>query len=149
MTRKCNNLGLDVIMNSEGIRLISYKDMAGVWTIGFGHTKDVTPGQHADPKQVETWLAEDVRIAEEAVEKLVKVPISDNQFSALVSFVYNLGEGALAGSTLLRLLNEGDYINAAKQFREWDHVRTIHGHLVVAPGLRVRRRREELLFLRP
>jgi lysozyme len=114
-----NQAGLDLIKSFEGLRLNAYRDAVGVWTIGYGHTAGVRAGQAITAAQAEDYLRSDVRRFENAVNAAVKVPLNDNQFAALVSFTYNLGEGALQRSTLLRLLNSGDYAGAAREFDKW------------------------------
>src|SRR6185312_14346538 len=109
MARMINAAGLALVRAHEGLRLESYQDSVGVWTIGYGHTKGVQPGQTCSQHQADEWLEQDLIEAENAVSKLVKVPLTDNQFAALVSFTFNLGAGKLAGSTLLKKLNEGGY----------------------------------------
>jgi lysozyme len=135
--------GLAVIENFEGLRLKAYQDDVKVWTIGFGHTAGVYPGQVITREQADELLRGDVAWAEDAVNKYVKVPLNDNQFDALVSFTFNCGAGALAQSTTLRKLNAGDYQGAADALLGW--VNGDHGPL---PGLVSRRREERGLFLR-
>lgn len=134
--------GIDLIKKFEGCRLEAYKCPAGVWTIGYGHTKGVQNGQKITQAQAEELLREDLRIYEQAVESCVKVPLSQNQFEALVSFCYNCGGEALRTSTLLKLLNEGKYSEAGEQFLRWNKA----GGRVLA-GLTRRREEERKLFL--
>ena len=129
--------GLDLVKRFEGLRLGAYQDAAGVWTIGYGHTGNVRPGQRIAEAQAEQLLRKDVSWAEEAVRKNVDVPLSQGQFDALVSFTFNLGAGALQRSTLLRKLNAGDHAGAQAEFGRFVHA---GGH--VLPGL-VRRRADE------
>ncbi|MGA7242344.1 MAG: lysozyme [Terracidiphilus sp.] len=115
--------GLELLKKSEGFRDRIYADVAGLRTIGFGHR--LTPGE-AYPKgitqpQGEEILNRDVAIAEAAVERSVQVPLAQGQFDALVDFVFNLGAGRLAASTLLGYLNAGKYDAAAWQLLAWDH----------------------------
>lgn len=142
--------GLQLIKDFEGLKLQSYKCPAGIWTIGYGHTKDVRPGDKIDELEAAKFLQDDVWYFERGVENLVKVPITQGQFDALVSFSFNLGldldddnlaEG-LGDSTLLRLLNRGDYTGAADQFLVWNKA----GGRVVS-GLTRRREAERALFL--
>ncbi|MGB0694937.1 MAG: lysozyme [Rhodospirillaceae bacterium] len=114
-----NQAGLDIIRQSEGLRLKAYLCPAGVWTIGYGHTRDVVPGLTCTEDQANAWLLEDVAEAEQVVADLVDVPLTENQFSALVSFTFNLGRGNLSGSTLLRQLNDGDHDSVPEQLRRW------------------------------
>lgn len=127
---KTSDKGLDLIQDLEGTRYVAYYDGGGVITNGVGHTgPDVFEGQRVDQAQVMAWLQEDVKDAEDAVNALVKVELTQDQFDALVSFVFNIGEGQFADSTLLRKLNAGDYEGAAKQFPRWnkDNGKTISG----------------------
>ena len=133
--------GLDLIKEFEGLYLKAYRCPAGVPTIGYGHTAGVAMGQTITQQQADDYLRRDVRQFERAVERQVSVPLTQGQFDALVSFAFNLGEGALAQSTLLRLLNAGDYAGAAAQFDRWNKA---SGR--VLPGLVRRRAAERALF---
>jgi lysozyme len=127
---KTSEEGLDFIERVEGVRYTSYLDTGGVWTNGVGHTgPEVVKGMKATPEQVGAWLMEDVKEAEDAVNKYVKVALTQNQFDALVSFVFNVGEYAFYKSTMLRLLNTGSYKEASEQFGRWvkDNGKTING----------------------
>jgi lysozyme len=136
--------GCEALQDLEGTRFVAYKDIAGIWTCGVGHTgPDVKEGTRADQAQVMKWLQEDTTEAAQAVNRLVKVKLTQNQFDALVIFVYNIGETAFAASTLLKLLNSGDYAGAAKQFPRWDMAGGQH-----SPGLLKRRLFEKALFER-
>lgn len=138
--------GISLLKAHEGLRLFAYLDPVGVWTIGYGHTKDVSPGQHISPSVAEEFLRQDLSWAEDCVNNSVKVSLSQNQFDALVSFVFNVGVGAFQDSTLLRQLNAGNYSEAAEEFLRWDKG-TINGEKVVLPGLVTRRKAEQKLFL--
>ena len=120
---RLSSAGLDLLKKSEGFRSRIYDDVAGLATIGFGHR--LRRGESfpcgINEAQGEKMLAGDVLVAEEAVTRLVKVSLTQGQFDALVDFVFNLGAGRLAGSTLLRYLNEGKYDAAAWQLLAWDH----------------------------
>ncbi len=142
MHKKINQKGLDLIKSFEGLRLSSYDDGVGVWTIGYGHTRNIRPGMTISKEQAELYLQEDLERFEKAVSRLVKVQLTDNQFSALVAFVFNIGDGAFAYSTLLKLLNEARYHAAAQQFLRWDKAQG-----KVLPGLTRRRGAEMRLFL--
>jgi len=111
--------GLALIRQAEGLRLRAYKCPAGVWTIGFGTTAGVKEGQVITNERAEELLREDVKRFEDQVLRLVKVPLTQGQLDALVSFTYNLGAANLGNSTLLRLLNASDYKGAAAQFDRW------------------------------
>ena len=127
----------------EGCRLEPYQDSVGVWTQGFGHTgDDVYEG--CDPisqQQADQLLAADLGRFETAVNGMVADATQQQQFDAMVSFSYNLGEGALRGSTLLRMHNSGDYDGAAQQFGRWNHA----GGRVLA-GLTRRRAGEAAVY---
>jgi lysozyme len=114
--------GLDLIKRSEGFRSCTYLDVTGFPTIGYGH-KLLHPEsfpQGIDEAQASAILASDVCGAEQAVARLAKVPLTQGQFDALVDFVFNLGAGRLAQSTLLGVLNRGEYDEAARQILRWD-----------------------------
>ena len=135
-----------LIKESEGCVLKAYPDPAtggAPWTLGWGHTgSDVTPGKVITQAEADRLLDEDVDIFERGVNRLVNVDLTQGQFDALVCFAFNLGLGALQQSTLLKLLNAGDYEGAAKQFQRWDKA----GGKVMA-GLTKRRQAESELFL--
>lgn len=142
--------GLDLIKKFEGLRLKAYLCPSGVWTIGYGHTKGVYPGMVITEELADKFLIDDVWYFERGVESLVKVPLTQGQFDALVSFSFNVGldidddniaEG-LGDSTLLRKLNSGDYAGAADEFPKWNKSR---GRVV--RGLTLRRSAERALFL--
>lgn len=134
--------GLDLIKGFEGLRLNAYQDSAGVWTIGYGHTgPDVRPGMSITQAQAEQLLRQDVARFEQAVRDNVRVPLTQNQFDALVSFTYNVGEGALQDSTLLRKLNAGDYAGAQTEFGRW-----VYAGGERLEGLERRRAAEAALF---
>jgi lysozyme len=119
-SRHINSAGLKLLTSFEGCELESYDDGVGVWTIGYGHTKGIKPGMTITQAQAEDFLKEDLAAFESAVEDAVTVSLSEDQFSALVAFAFNVGADALFESTLLKLLNEGDYQGAANQFLRWD-----------------------------
>lgn len=134
--------GLDLTALFEGLRLEAYQDVVGVWTIGYGHTKGVKKGDKVTKQQAMVLLREDVKEAEAAVKRLVKVKLTQGQYDALVDFVFNLGQGAFERSTLLRHLNVENYDAARKELIKWNRA----GGKVVA-GLTNRRVREMEMFL--
>lgn len=138
-----SQIGIDLIKKFEGCSLRAYKCPAGVWTIGYGHTNKVFADDVITQEEAETLLRQDLIIHCNNVSKLVKVPLTQNQFDALVSFEYNVGYGAFQASTLLRLLNQGKYKEAAGQFDRW-----IYAGKKVLPGLVNRRKAEKGLFLK-
>ncbi|HUV69280.1 MAG TPA: lysozyme [Terracidiphilus sp.] len=114
--------GLELLKKSEGFRSQTYLDVNGFPTIGYGHRllhPESFP-KGIDEAQASEILVSDVREAEQAVERLVKVPLQQGQFDALVDFCFNLGAGRLASSTLLKALNSGRYEAAAEQLLRWD-----------------------------
>jgi lysozyme len=150
---KISQRGLDLVKAFEscmraigGGKFKAYLDPVNVLTIGWGHTNHHTPKFDASTvwtqQQCDDALAADMAIFEEVVNRLVKVPLHQHQFDALVSFAYNLGEGNLSKSALLRKLNAGDYTGAAKEFPNW--VRA--GGQVLA-GLVRRRNSEMVMFM--
>jgi lysozyme len=138
---RTSQAGIDLIKRFEGLRLHAYICAAGVLTIGYGHTKSVRRGQQITEQQAEDLLREDLRHFEEAVERLVTVHLEQHEFDALVSFTFNVGEGALAKSTLLRKLNAGDKQDAAHEFGKW-----VKAGKVTLSGLVRRRKAEQALF---
>ncbi|MEM1254447.1 MAG: lysozyme [Cyanobacteria bacterium P01_H01_bin.21] len=141
-SRQTNASGVHLIKSFEGLRLKAYQDAVGVWTIGYGTTRGVKPGQEISEAQAEALLKADLNRFEQAVNQAVRVSINDNQFAAIVSFTYNVGSGAMRSSTLLRKLNRRDIYGAANEFPRWNRA----GGRVLA-GLTRRRNAERALFL--
>ncbi len=140
---KINSAGLDLIKEAEGLRLTAYQDSVGVWTIGYGHTgPDVHKGLTITAERATELLRDDLADAEKGVTRQVKTPLTENQFSALVSFTFNLGGGALEKSTLLKMLNRGDKLGASAEFGRW-----VRAGKKMLPGLVTRREAERKLFL--
>jgi lysozyme len=135
--------GLQLLKKSEGFRDRVYADIAGFHTIGFGHR--LQPGEEypdgITAEQAGRLLAADIGSAEAAVERLVHVPLTQGQMDALVDFVFNLGAGRLASSTLLGYLNARKYDEAAWQLLAWDHA----GNREIA-SLKLRRESEFRLW---
>lgn len=141
---KTNTAGISLIKDFEGLRLKAYPDPAtggAPWTIGYGATLGVKPGMVITEAQAEVFLRRDLARFESAVEKAVKVPLTDNQFAALVSFAYNCGPANLTKSTLLKRLNKGDYAGAQAEFAKWNRAAG-----KVMAGLTRRRAAEAVLF---
>nr|WP_315413852.1 lysozyme [uncultured Pseudomonas sp.] len=134
--------GVSLIKSFEGLRLNSYQDSVGVWTIGYGATRGVTAGMAITNEQAERMLVNDIGRFEPEIERLVKVALTQGQWDALVSFTYNLGAANLGSSTLLKLLNAGNYAGAADQFPRWNKA----GGQVLT-GLVKRRAAERSMFL--
>jgi len=133
---------IDLVKASEGLRLDAYQDDGGTWTIGWGHTDGVHEGMRITEQQAEEFLAADLATAGRWVSILVKVPLTQPQFDALIDFVFNEGQEHLRTSTLLRLLNAGQVQAAAAQFKYWN---IAAGQ--VEQGLVKRRAAEAVLFL--
>lgn len=147
-----NNEGIEIIKRFEGLRTKAYRCAGGAWTLGYGHTKGVRRGDMCTIEQADRWLLEDIGEAERAVGRLVKVPLTENQFAALVSFTFNVGpdedkdvkpEG-LGDSTLLKKLNRGDYAAVPNELKKWNKA---GGR--VKTGLVLRRAAEAALWSKP
>ena len=134
----------DLIAEFEGFSEKAYLCPAGVWTIGFGHTRNVTEGMTIDREEAVKLLRLDVAERKSALESLLRVPVSENQLVALLSFVYNVGVGNFSRSTMLRKLNVGNYSGAAKEFGRWVFVNN-----QPLRGLMRRRAREKQIFETP
>ncbi len=147
MARRVNDAALALIRQWEGLRLTAYQDVAGVWTIGYGSTTDVRPGQRITEAEAVARLRNDLHTAESAVERLVEVDLNSNQFGALVSFVFNVGQGAFQRSTLMKRLNAGDYAAVPGELAKWNKAR-VHGVLTPVAGLSNRRAAEAGLWVK-
>ncbi len=141
-SRKINREGIKLIKAFEGVELEAYLDAVNVLTIGYGHTKDVFLGMTITQAEAEELLRQDIEEFEIAVEDAVQVEINDHQFSALVSFCFNLGAGSLFQSTLLKFLNAGKHQEASLEFPRWNKA---GGQPLL--GLTRRRMAERALFL--
>lgn len=146
--------GIQLIKHFEGLSLNAYRDSAGVWTIGYGSTryhdgKPIKPGDKlASQAQADALFTNTLSPYEQAVNNLVKVPLTQQQFDALVSFTYNEGTGALEESTLLRKLNVHDYAAAADQLLVWNKITDPKTRTrVILDTLVKRRKQERELFL--
>ena len=117
---KTSDVGRELIKEFEGCKQVAYQDSVGVWTIGYGHTKDVYEGQLAIKKSCDRFLEEDLEEFEGYVDSYVKVPLTQNQFDALVAWTFNLGPGNLSESTMLKKLNAGDYDAVPDEMRRWN-----------------------------
>ena len=134
--------GLALIKKFEGLELEAYKCAAGVWTIGYGHTKDVQEGDVWSESHADHMLEVELEEFEGYINDNVTVALSQNQFDALVSWVYNLGPANLKASTMLKVLNSGDYEGVPAQIKRWNKA----GGKVLK-GLIRRREAEALLFV--
>lgn len=139
--------GFKLIAEFEGYRDKAYDDGVGVWTIGYGTIRypngvRVKKGDTCTKEQAEAYKKNDLITFENTVNKIVKVPLTQNQYDALVSLTYNIGAGAISSSTLIKELNKSNYKSAADQFLRWNRA----GGRVL-PGLTKRREKERALFL--
>lgn len=139
---KISNNGLQLIKHFEGLVLKAYKCPAGVWTIGYGHTKDVQPGDEWSESNADHMLEVEMEEYEGYIHDSVTAPINQDQFDALVSWVYNLGGGNLNASTMLKVLNAGQYEEVPAQMMRWNKA----GGKVLE-GLTRRRQAEANLFM--
>ena len=146
MERLINSAGLDIIKRFEGCKLTAYHDVAGIWTIGYGHIKGVYPGLVWTQEQADQALEDDLTGTEMAVESACRgVPTADNEMSAMISLAFNIGTGALRGSTLLAKHRAGDRDGAAHEFLNWNKAR-VNGVLQPVNGLTRRRIAEFYLY---
>lgn len=125
----------------EGCELTAYQDSVGIWTIGYGHTRGVKPGDTCTQAQADAWLAEDIQAVVDQINADLHILITQHEFDALVDFGFNLGTHALEGSTLWKKLNAGDFAGAAAEFPRWDMAGGKH-----IVGLLRRRKLEQYWF---
>ena len=138
------------IAESEGLSLVAYLCPAGVWTIGWGETDGVRPGDTCTKEDADRWLLEDLQERVRAVRDLCKVDPSPNELGAMVSLAYNIGINGFAQSTVLRAHNARDRQAASRAFGLWNMARDPKtGVLTDLPGLTARRAREAALYLQP
>lgn len=146
MANRISDAGIELLKRFEGFSNTPYRD-AGGYSIGYGHYIGSKPTiNYISKDDAENLLRQDISKAEDVIRRYVKVPLNQNQFDALVSFVYNVGPNAFISSTLLRKLNSGDYRGAADEMMRWTKSRT-NGVLVENPALVARRESERKLFL--
>ena len=142
--------GVEEIATSESLRLKAYRCPAGVWTIGWGETEGVRPGDRCTKEQADRWLLEDLIDRVKAVRALCTNEPDDNELAAMTSLAYNIGNAAFAKSTVLKRHNAGDRQAAARAFALWNKARNpATGQLEVLDGLTARRARESALYLTP
>lgn len=133
--------GINLIKQFEGFRSEAYLCPAKIWTVGYGTTKNVHQGMVVTEGQAETFLFDDVKIFEKTINECVIVPLTQNQFDALVCFVYNVGPGNFKSSTLMKKLNAGEYSAVPSELEKWNK-----GGGKVLPGLVKRRQAEANLW---
>lgn len=134
---------VDLVASFEGCSFVAYQDGNDIWTIGYGHTGGVMKGDTCTREQALAWLSQDLQTADHALSMLVKVPTNQNQWDALTSFVFNIGQGNFASSTCRRDINAENMAGAADAMLMWNR---IAGH--TSPGLVRRRIAERNLFLK-
>ena len=138
---KISENGLELIKKFEGCETTAYQDSVGVWTIGFGHTKGVEEGQTCSIEDAESMLADEMDEYEGYINNMVKVELQQHEFDALVAWVYNLGPTNLGESTMLKVLNEGQFDRVPDEMNRW----TRAGGKILE-GLVRRRQAESLMF---
>ena len=147
MTMTAKKGAREIVKDFEDWSAMPYKDIAGIWTIGWGHK--ILPGEDFSNgitrEQGENLLSQDMQFAENAVNYYISAPVTQNMYDALVSFVFNVGAQAFVNSTLLKKINAGDYSGASQEFARWKYI-TIDGQKVVSNGLVNRRAKESSLF---
>ncbi len=143
-----SDAALELIKEREGLRLEAYADLTGRLSIGYGHTKDVTVDMTISLREAERLFRHDVKEIERDLKTRLQVPVNENEFSAMVVLVYNIGTTAFANSTVLRELNSGDRIEAAEAFLLWDKIR-LDGQPVSNGYLKKHRNKERTMFLKP
>jgi lysozyme len=149
MAREIDAAGLALIKNFEGLRLAAYQDVAGIWTIGYGHTRGVFPGMTMTEAEADQALLDDLAGAEAVVEDATAgASTGDNQFAAMVALCFNIGAANFRGSTVLRQHCAGEFAGAADAFLLWNKAH-IGGVLGEVAGLTARRTAERALYLEP
>jgi len=144
---RINPAGLDIIKQSEGLRLEAYR-AGDQWLIGYGHAATAEPGMVISQAKAEELLRLDLRATENGLKRILTVPVNENEFSAMVSLAYNLGIGGFQKTVVFERINAGDRRGAADGFLQHDRVR-IDGELQSVPHLTERRTKERALFLKP
>lgn len=144
-----STFGLEFLKKREGYKEESYRDSAGIWTIGYGTTfidsRKVRPYEICTEFEAERWLLDDIDEVENIINDFVHIELQQHEFDALVSFVYNIGIGGFLSSTLLKVLNKGQKVYA-DLFLRWNKI-TVRGKKVTSPGLTNRRKLEYQLFI--
>jgi len=137
--------GIALIKNFEGCELTAYKCAAGVWTIGYGHTKDVKENDVITKEEADALLEKELEEYTSYVNNAVTQPLNQNQIDSMVSWTYNLGPSNLKSSTALKLLNLAEYEGVPAQLKRWNKA-TVNGERKVLDGLVRRREAEALMF---
>ncbi|RXK33842.1 lysozyme [Arsenophonus endosymbiont of Bemisia tabaci Asia II 3] len=137
--------GLELIKRYEGLQLKAYQCRAGRWTVGYGHTHNINTDDVITQEQAEAFLRKDIAQVMALLNTQIKVPLTQNQYDALCSLVFNIGATAFIASALLKKLNFCDYSGAAAEFMKWSQA-TVDGKQISLPGLIKRRQSEKALF---
>ncbi|MEM8988525.1 MAG: lysozyme [Pseudomonadota bacterium] len=145
---RASETGLNLIKGYEGLRLHAHYAPSEQWSVGYGHTASARHGMQVSEQQADQFLRMDSEPIERLIEEVVMAPLNQNEFDALVSLIFNIGEDNFRRSTVLKKLNEGDRLGAAQAFEMWNKSR-IGDELVVLDGLVRRRAAEKSLFLMP
>ena len=146
MTRQVPSQIIDVVEKFEGLRLVAYKDSNGVPTIGYGCTgPEIHMGMEISLKQADAMMLNKLQTFADQVDSVVKVPLNDNQFAALVDFVYNCGIGDLVNHDIIKVINRGDYNEVPKHLALYVHDK--EGNVLF--GLQRRRQAEIKLWSKP
>lgn len=145
---KTGDTGLNLIKGYEGLRMSAHYTPNEEWTVGYGHTASARHGLSVTEGDAERLLRQDVQPIEKLIADTVRAPLNQNEHDAIVSLVFNIGEENWKRSTVLRKLNEGDKLGAARAFEMWSKAR-VNGELVSLDGLVRRRAAEKSLFLMP
>jgi lysozyme len=143
-------IAVEIVKDFEGFREYLYPDVEGIPTIGYGHTDNMHEGDlpiTCTEEQAEQWLKEDMFESAEAVLKMVNVPLTDNQFGALVCLCFNIGQGRLKRDSIIRLLNDYDYKGAAGDWWQNRRDKAPSKGGVILEGLQERRSAECHYFL--
>ncbi len=140
--------GLNLIKGYEGLRMTAHYAPTEEWTVGYGHTTTARHGMSVTEGDAERLLKDDLSPMEALLQETVRAPLNQNEHDALISLVFNIGEENFRKSTVLRKLNQGDKLGAAKAFEMWTRAH-VNGELVTLDGLVRRRAAEKSLFLMP
>ncbi|MEZ5922424.1 MAG: lysozyme [Parvularculaceae bacterium] len=140
--------GLNLIKGYEGLRMSAHYAPNEEWTVGYGHTSTARHGMSVTEGDAERLLRQDVQPIEKLIADTIRAPLNQNEHDAIVSLIFNIGEENWKRSTVLRKLNEGDKLAAARAFEMWTKAR-VNGELVALDGLVRRRAAEKSLFLMP
>lgn len=156
MVRRTGTKGIELIKKFEGFEPVAYKDIAGIWTVGYGHTRSAVPNLMISPAEGEKLLREDIRFFEQRLTGWLidhGVDLNINEYDALISFCFNIGFAGFAGSTCARRLKQGDFVGAMEALQWWNKADVNQNGITepheVVRGLQRRRAAEAQLFFEP